>query len=283
MKVLKYYLSLAVILFITASCTKHDMTFTGQIKFDPATQSAFQLHYFVPILTADSNYIKMVKLNDEIIYRTNIATFNAAPSGAVGKFFYAPKGKSNIKLYFRKESAPDYTLVYDKDVTLDAGVYYNIFVHDFNKESVIINNDYPYTKDPIHQDSCGYVKFYNFMYDTVNVPTTLKLQYKRQDHFTGQWVNVGPPVAFGECTGWQPVIVKRPAGVIPGNIRVDYMIDVIDAAGNSSTLRRMNASGAYADYTDYWSCQIGRHYHHIFSGYRTDKTIRAEVRLFTAW
>ncbi|MDR1197938.1 MAG: hypothetical protein LBK94_02845 [Prevotellaceae bacterium] len=283
MKILKYYLSLAAILFFAASCEKNEITFTQQMSFDPTTQSAFQLHYMVNVTTNADYYITKVELNDEIIYRSNITSYNGAPGGAVGKFFLAPKGTSNLKLY--QGTSPNYTLVYDNNFTTEAGQYYNVFVHAFDKSPVVINNDFPYIKDPVYQDSCGYVKFYNFLYETDDTPTTLRLQYERIDHFTGDTVPVGHPVSFGECTGWQPVVIKRPAGVTSGFARVDYLIHVIDADGvtDLGQLQVMNSSGTYIDYTDYWTCYIGRHYHHIFKGYRSKSSLTSGVVVWTAW
>ncbi|MDR1348918.1 MAG: hypothetical protein LBJ63_10945 [Prevotellaceae bacterium] len=292
MKIIKkYYSSLAVILFITfitASCKKHDMEFSGQVLIDEKTQSAFIIHHFVPMIDNDTNYIRMVELNGEIIYRSDIVTFNAAPSGAAGRFFLAPKGKSNLKMYLGKGSAPDidYTLVCDKDITLEAGQYYNVFVHDFDAELVVINCNYPFvdTPDLSLRDSCTYVKFYNFMYDSIGKPTTLRLQYKHQNHFnTNEWINIGSPLFFGESTGWEALKMQRLAGLNSGARTVYYRIYVVDENGNEiGRLQRMNSSGNYVDHTYNATGTIGRRVHHIFGGYRNDKTIRADVRLFYA-
>jgi len=288
MKILKYYLSISLILFIATSCQKHDMEFSGQVVIDPNTQAAFILHHSVPLIDNDTNYIRMVKLNDETIYRSDIVTFNAAPSGSAGRFFLAPKGKSNLKLYLGRGSYPDtqYELVHNKDINLEAGQYYNVFIHDFDTEAVVINNNYPYAINPdlSVRDSCTYVKFYNLMYDSVGHPTTLRLQYKYQNHFnTAEWLPVGPPVAFGESTGWETLKMQRLAGINSGSRTVYYRIYLIDAAGNETgRLQRMNSAGNYVDYSDYWTAYVGRRVHHIFGGYRNDKTIRADVRLFYA-
>ncbi|MDR2065607.1 MAG: hypothetical protein LBP85_07885 [Prevotellaceae bacterium] len=121
------------------------------------------------------------------------------------------------------------------------------------------------------------------MYDTVNVPTTLRLQYKRIDHFIGDTVPVGPPVAFGECTGWQSVVIKRPAGVVSGSAYVYYRIFLVDANGNEiGELTHKNSSNATVTYSDYWTCYIGRRYHHIFKGHRNTSTLPVSVVVWTA-
>ncbi|MDR2126012.1 MAG: hypothetical protein LBP63_04195 [Prevotellaceae bacterium] len=288
MKILKYYFNLAVTVLIAASCQKHDMEFAGQILFDTQTQSAFIIHHFVPLIDNDTNYIRMVELNDEIIYRSDIVTFNGAPSGAAGRFFLAPKGKSNLKLYLGRGSAPDiqYELVFNKDIYLEAGQYYNVFIHDFDADPVIVNNNYPYVNnpDPLLQDSCTYVKFYNFMYDTIGQPTKLKLQYKYRNPFnTAEWLPVGAPLAFGESTGWETLKLQRLAGLNSGSRTVYYLIYVVDEEGNEiGIMKRMDSSGNYVDYSFSVAGYIGRRVHHILGGCRNDKTVRASIRLFYA-
>jgi hypothetical protein len=282
MKVLKYYLILAVSLLITVSCDKNEITFTKQISFDPATQAAFELNYIVNLSSDASNYITRIDLNDEVIYRSNIAPYAQAPNtgGTAGRFFVAPKGQSNLKLY--QGTSPNYNLVYEKNVVFDAGQYYNVFVHAIDKDPVVINNGYPYSKDPIYRDSCGYVRFYNFLYETYNTPTTLRLQYKRQDHFTSEWVDVGTPVAFGEATGWETIVIKRPTGNNNGSVRVDYRIHVIDTDGTDLGRLQIRGTGsAYSAYTDWWTVYIGRNQMHIFKGYRAENVLRAGVT--TVW
>jgi len=288
MKILKYYLiNFAVILLVTASCQKHDIQIKGQITFDPKTQAAFIVHHIVPLADDVGNYIRKIELNGNVIYRTNIVTFNAAPSGAAGRYFTAPKGTSNLKLYRGTGSAPDinYTLAFEKDIDLEAGQHYNVFVHNFDADPVIVNNGYPYVKDPVYNDSCTYVKFCNFMYDSIGRPTNLKLQYKYQNHYnTAEWLNVGDAVSFGETTGWVTIPMKRPAGVVNGATRVDYRIYVVDAAGQEiGRLRQMGSGGSYIDYSDYWTGYIGRRAHHIYCGYRhLGSGAKSDVRVFYA-
>ncbi|MDR1552507.1 MAG: hypothetical protein LBS69_03460 [Prevotellaceae bacterium] len=291
MKIIKkYYSSLTVILFITviiASCKKHDMEFPGQVLLDEKTQSAFIIHHFVPLVDNDTNYIRMVELNGNVLLRSDIVVFNAAPWGSAGRFFLAPKGKSNLKLYFGKGSAPNinYNLIFDKDITLDAGQYYNVFIHDFNADPVIFNCNYPFVDaaDSL-RDSCTYVKFYNFMYDSIGKPTNLRLQYKHQNHFdTQQWLNIGKPLSFGESTDWEAIKMQRLAGLNSGARTVYYRIYVVDENGNElGRLRRMNSAGNYADHTFNTTGTIGRRVHHILGGYINDKTVRADIRTFFA-
>ncbi len=116
------------------------------------------------------------------------------------------------------------------------------------------------------------------------LPTTLKLQYQYISHRTNQVVNIGSPVAFGESTGWEQVLLlKLPNEIVTaGSRRIDYRIKVIDSNGNVvGDLQVRNASGAMVSYADYWTGTIGRRVHHIFCGLRAATPVSA-VRLFTA-
>ncbi|WP_114792352.1 hypothetical protein U0035_16780 [Niabella yanshanensis] len=281
---------LAVILLM-ASCTKHVIELDS-VKL-PENMAEFQLHYFVPVTAVAANNITKVEVNDIAIVdsTSTLVTYNAVPSGAVGRFFAAPSGKANIKLY----RGASKELVYNQEVNFIAGKQ-NIFVHDFNKPPVIISNGYPYPKNTtVITDTTAWVKFYNFLYETAGVPTTLKLQYQYQyTYYTknnniitsikSDWLNLGKPVAFGEATGWEPVpVIKHPDREISaGSERIDYRIKVIgDNNTDLGLLQVRNASGAFVNYADFWNAAIGRVYHHIFSGFRA-ATPTSAVRTFTA-
>jgi hypothetical protein len=174
-------------------------------------------------------------------------------------------------------------LVYNQNVTLTVGKQ-NVFVHDFNLPPVVFDNGFPYVGNVTdNTDSICWVKFYNFLYETAGVPTTLKLQYQCIDQRNAAGlVNIGPPVAFGETTGWQPVKVVKSIFNSAGYNRVDYRIKVIDALGNVvGDLQIKNTSGVFVSYADYWTEYIGRRYHHVMSGMRAAAPASA-VRVFTA-
>jgi hypothetical protein len=251
------------------------------------------LHYVVPVTAVIANNIYRVEI-DGRLYSNNTApllTYNAIPSGAVSGFYTIEPGTVNIKLY---QGTDGTTLVYDQNVTLEAGKQ-NVFVHDFNQPPVVIDNSYPYEKAvTLDTDTTSYVKFYNFLYETAGVPTTLRLQY--QYIFTRSYFNekgervivnkdtldVGPPVAFGESTGWQPVKVFKEVYNAGGSARLDYLIQIVDADGNIvGRLQARTTGGTMQNYADFWTTTVGRNVHHIFAGLRTAAPGSA-VRLFTA-
>jgi len=173
-------------------------------------------------------------------------------------------------------------LVYDQNVSLTVGKQ-NVFVHDFNQPPVVLDNGYPYIRrQTVETDSTTWVRFYNFLYETPGVPTTLKLQYQYISHRTGELVNIGDPVAFGESTGWEQVLLIKTDLVSSGSRRIDYRIKVIDDAGAIvGDLQVRKSNGSISSYSDYWTGYIGRRVHHIFCGNRTVAPNSA-VRLFYA-
>jgi len=277
MKIIKF-LSLILAVTLMASCEK------DPIEYDAnpiGNKAEFQLHYVVPVTTAAANNITKVEINNQL-YANNKAplnTYNAIPNGAAGRFFVVNPGTVNIKMY---QSATMDQLVYDQNTNLTVGKQ-NIFVHDFNQPPVVIDNGYPYIRrQTVETDSTTWVRFYNFLYETPGVPTTLKLQYQYISHRTGEVVNIGDPVAFGESTGWEQVLLVKTDLVSSGSRRIDYRIKVVDDNGNIvGDLSVMKTNGTYGSYADYWTGYLGRWVHHIFCGYRAASPTTG-MRLFYA-
>jgi hypothetical protein len=110
----------------------------------------------------------------------------------------------------------------------------------------------------------------------------LKLQYQYISHRTGEVVNIGDPVAFGESTGWEQVLLVKTDLVSSGSRRIDYRIKVVDDNGNIvGDLSVMKTNGTYGSYADYWTGYLGRWVHHIFCGYRAASPTSG-MRLFYA-
>jgi hypothetical protein len=289
MKIIKY-LGLALVLVAAVSCQKHEIEYdTTPLSSDMAE---FQLHYVVPLATASANYMYMVKVNDSLLTNSTapLTTFNAIPKGAVGKFFTIAPGTVNIKMY----QSTGLTLAYDQNVTLTSGKQ-NVFVYDLAQPPKVFDNGAPFGfSNTLGTDSTCYVKFYNFLYDAVGTPTTLKLQYQYVDtHYNttvtpntiiySDTIDLGDPVSFGETTGWQEVKVVKTTTISAGSNKIYYRIKVVDATGKKvGELSMMNSSGAYVNYNEYKTESIGRRYHHVLGGLRTAKTVVTSVSEFTA-
>lgn len=244
-----------------------------------------QLHYFVPVTaTATNNIYKMEIGRQEYVNNgaAVVSTYNAVPSGSVGRFYTTAAGDVNIKLY----KGTDLELVYDKNAKLTSGKQ-NVFVYDFDKDPIVFDNGYPYeTNTTMDTDSTCWVKFYNFLYEKEGEYSTLKLQYQYQyttkEGSKSEWKNIGSPIAFGESTGWQPITVIKSIFNSSGYARIDYKIKVQDENGEyTQDLQVWNSNGKYVSYSDYWNGYIGRRYHHILKGMRSAKPI-SSVSQFTA-
>lgn len=284
MKIIKYT-SLFLIALGIISCDKHEIEYmTTPVSNDMAE---VQLHYFVPVTAVAGNNIYKVEIGGQEYVNNGaavISTYNATPSGSVGRFYAVKAGDVNIKLY----KGSDLELVYDKNITLKTGKQ-NIFVYDFEKEPIVFDNGYPYrTNITTDTDSTCWVKFYHFLYEKEGEYCPLKLQYQYQyikDIKSGEkseWINIGNPIGFGETTGWQPIRVIKSIFNSSGYARIDYKIKVQDENGEyTQDLQLWNSNGKYISYSDYWNGYIGRCYHHIIKGMRSAKPI-ASVSQFTA-
>lgn len=271
---------------LALSCQKHT------IEYDAAPVSGmaeYQLHYFVPVTAGAANDIYKVEVNGvEVANSSNrLFTYNAIPSGGVGRFYTVNPGQTNIKLY----QGADLDLVYDQNCDLKEGKQ-NIFVYDFNKPPIVFDNGYPYVPEVTeYTGKTAWIKFYNFLFESGNQPTDLKLQYQYQyvlDPNTSSqksdWANLGGAVAFGETTGWVaiPVIDDTKDPITSGHARIDYRAMVVNPDGSlGSQLQVMNSSSNMVNYADWWTAYVGRRYHHILSGMRAAKPTSA-VRQFTA-
>lgn len=277
------YIILFLITLGVVSCDKHEIEYmTTPIDKGMAE---IQLHYFVPVTAVAANNIYKVAIGNQEYINNGaavISTYNAIPSGSVGRFYAIKDGDVNIKLY----KGSDMELVYDKNVKLNAEKQ-NVFIYDFDKEPIVFENGYPYnTNTTMETDSTCWVKFYNFMYEKEGEYCTLKLQYQYQytdsEGKKSDWTNLGEPIGFGESTGWQPVRVIKSIFNSSGYARIDYKIKVQDENGEyTQDLQLWNSNGKYVSYSDYWNGYIGRRYHHIMKGMRSAKPI-ASVSQFTA-
>ena len=278
MKNLKSFVWVLIVAF-AASCEENEIQYNATSVPDKAQ---FQLHYFVPVAAGAANNIYRVDINGQLFANETapLNTYNAVPSGGVGRFYAVDPGTVNIKLYQGLEEAQ--VLVYDQNVDLVIGKQ-NVFIHDFDEAPIVIDNAFPYPSNVVADtDSATWVRFYNFLYGTADTPTTLRLQYQYLDPHTDEPVNLGDPVAFGEGTGWQQVKVIKDVFNSGGSTRIDYRIKVIDENGNDlGNLQVRNSAGNMVNYADFWTGTIGRKVHHIFGGMRA-ATPTASVRQFFA-
>ncbi len=296
MRITKYIIVTILLMIGLLACEKNVVEYNSRAIGELAE---FQLHTYAPVIVNDSNIITRVEINGQLYTNSTapLSTYNAIPNGSVGKFFTTNVGNNNIKMYkniyILGKKTDNLKVIYDQNCDLKLGKQ-NIFVYDFSKPPIIFDNGFPYTTNvTANTDSTAWIKFYNFLYETSGVPTSLKIQYQYQYPMKyddkgvvilkSDWTNIGKPVSFGETTGWIPVVVKKSIYNSAGYARLDYKIKVIDNAGNIvGDLQIMNTNGAYISYADYWNGYVGRRYHHVLSGMRAVKIPAAAVRQFTA-
>ena len=272
------YIGLVLLVVFSVSCEKNVIEYqTTPVK----DMAEFQLHYFVPVVAGAANNITRVEVNgQQFANQTSpLATYNAIPSGGVGRFYAVSPGSVNFKLY---QGADGATLVYDQNVTLTTGKQ-NVFVHDFNQPAIVFDNGHPYTtRVTMDTDSVAWIKFYHFLYETAGVPNATRIQYQYIDPDSNESVNIGGPLSFGQATGWEAVKVIKAVYNSSGSRLIQLRIKVVDAGGNiTGDLQIRNASGNMVSYTGSATLFIGRRYHHIMAGYRSAVPI-SSVRVFTA-
>lgn len=281
MKLIKHLMIIALVVSL-GGCDKHEIEYNSE--FLPGNMAEIQLHYFVPVASVATNYVNKVEINNQLVANSThqLATYNAIPSGGIGRFYSIPSGTVNIKLYQGTGTDTNpFVLVYDKNTTISAGKY-NVFVHDFDKEPTVLDNLYPYpTVESYETAQSTWVRFYNFLYETNGIPTDLVLQYQYQYTMNwetkekSEWLNVGSPVAFGEATNWEHLHLIKEVFNSQGSGRIDYRILVKGADGNFTDLLKVSANES--NYSDWWTATVGRCIHHIFAGVRTGTTYGVKV------
>ncbi len=266
----KILLSIVAVAVALVSCSKHEIMYDMTPVSDDDAE--FQLHYMEPVVASATNYMDSVFINGTLYSSIDgsgsLATYNGVPGGGVGRFFRAPAGSMNIKLW-RKGA-----IVYDKDVTVTKGKQ-NVIIYDLNQTPVVIDNQFPYwsktapaTVANWGTDSVCKVMFLNFLYESPGVPYPGKLQYQGIRQGEDEWFNVGEPVGFGEATDRVEIILHKTVYNSSGYQRIDYRI--LDEDGNE--LQKWNGS-RMVKYSDYWTGYIGRVYMHFFRGYRTTSPV----------
>ncbi|MDR1719923.1 MAG: hypothetical protein LBR67_07395 [Dysgonamonadaceae bacterium] len=303
MKTGKYILLAAAL--ILASCEKNVIEFDEVSLTD---QAVIQLHYMVPLASVNAIYnIYRIDINGVNVSndQISITQYGTQPAAGIGGFI-TKSGNTNLKLYMRETVMENGVaksvdkLVYDKDVVLASGVQ-NVVITDFDAAPFVYPGEVTWEVDTkqFDADTVAYLKFYNLMYETPGVPTKLKLQYQYQytihpiyvagdeipegkalgdatgDTSKSPWLDLGKPVGFGECTGWQICPVKRTTYISTGSARVDFRIVVteggtvgVDMDADGLLYGYDRSSAKFMTYTDYWTEYVGRRRHHFFVGTR---------------
>lgn len=278
MKNIHKILTLMMAVLVLSSCEKNVIGLDAE-QIDHSTPQ-FQIFNMVPLPAGTENTVNKMEVNGTVMTNetTPMAPFNFLPGPSnivnANRFFASSETNLNIKLY--RGASINLTLSYDQNVTLQPGKQ-SLFVHDFDHPPINIAFPSPLPK-AVSEDTgtAAWIRFINLMYESPGVPTTLRLQYQWQyttDNETGaksDWLNLGQPVAFGEATGWEQIVVNKTVEASEGLARIDYRVRLIGTDGSDQgSLQVRNSTGGLVDYADWWNANIGRVYNHVFAGYRT--------------
>lgn len=268
MKKILNLLGLLFLVFAMASCEKHEITYPCN---DVEEGSALlQLHYVAPVAAKASNYINKVEINDNLVTLNNLAPYNFIPSGTVGIFYAVKAGTVNIKFY---QGAKDsYTLVYDHSVNLAANKRYNVFVHNLDKDPIVVEHPDPYEKGTPWVDTLSYFLFANFYHAEDGVTPVGKLQLKLRSVDVNpvteeyDYENIGNPINFGEFTDWIWLPIKKAVKISSGYQTRYFKVMVVHDDGTETDLPYVNSASKPAVWTDYWSWYVGRRYLWVLGG-----------------
>ena len=315
-KILKYKILIVALTLVFTACEEHERTFDAPYVTDKALVRLYNLLPNPPNVDGGANYTyRKVEVNGVDVAANNLEPLNtwSAISQSLGRYYATTPGAANIKLYLGPVENP--VLSYDQNVQVAEGKQ-GLLLYAFDKPPAVIpepDNWLPYRDKFDDTDTIMYIRFFNYMYEEAGVESPLVLQYEYQytinplwtlaDEAAGiippnapiggprqspvgqprpnptrsQWIPLGPPVAFGENTGWQIIPVKKDLDLSAGQARVDYRIRVVsggtvdvnmNAAGVLLCRATRAATGNLVAYTDWWTATIGRRQYHLFGGYR---------------
>lgn len=288
MKLAKYILGLVAIAALAASCEKHELLYEGSTPV--GDNAMFHVCYFAPVTKTASNYIDSVYVNGKYYGGVGgsgqLMIENLLPTGGT-KYYTAPAGATRIQL-FQKDA-----VVYDKTVNLKSGKQ-DIYVPALDLDPFVIESQaFPLRTATANAatydtDSLATVRFINMVFEPDGnggvAPTKRSIQYQWRNN-SGEkdadgnyyWHNIGKPVAFGEATERDFIIVDK----------INYSsASGFNTAGSARiNYRTVDAETGQQLTTDYWTGAIGRGYDHIYWGVfgspRPSGFVPAEYQSFT--
>ena len=287
MKFFKYIALLLLVAVTMGSCDKKDVSYMAE-PVDESSKAFIQVGYYEPITAGAANYMYFIDING-VEYgndgATFLATFNTVPSGGTNRYYAVDAGNINLKLHKRVSDGNggyNYPVVYDQNVTVEAGKRYCLYVHDMNKPPVPIEmTPAPEFGKALDTDSLCRVHFVNLLYEADGQPYTGKVQYGVQNLDTQEYEPVGEPIGFGESTDWFFVKIHKTVYNSSGSQRREVCLFAVDNNGNvTGKLPFTKANGTIGEFTDYWTWYIGRAYRQIAAGNCGSSSIRCTLYQF---
>ena len=292
MKFFKYIALLLLVAVTMGSCDKKDVSYMAE-PVDESAKAYIQIGYYEPVTAGAANYMYFIDING-VEYgndgATFLATFNTVPSGGTNRYYAVDAGNVNIKLHRRvkvgetPEGEPiyEYPVVYDQNVTVEAGKRYCLYVHDLNKAPIPIEmTPAPEFGRALDTDSLCRVQFINLLYEADGTPYTGKVQYGVQNLDTKEYEPVGEPIGFGECTSWWYTKIRKTVYNSSGSQRREVCLFAVDNTGKvTGMLPYTKSNGSIGEFTDYWTWYIGRAYRQIAAGNCGSSSIRCTLYQF---
>ena len=287
MKYFKYITLLLLVAVTMGSCDKKEVAYMAE-PVDESSKAYIQIGYYEPVTAGAANYMYYIDING-VEYgndgATFLATFNTVPSGGTNRFYAVDAGNVNLKLHKRVSDGSGgytYPIVYDQNVTVEAGKRYCLYVHDLNKAPIPIEmNPAPEFAPGLDTDSLCRVQFINLLYEADGTPYTGRVQYGVQNLDTKEYEPIGEPIAFGQRTSWFPVNIRKTVFNSSGSQRREVCLFAVDGNGNvTGKLPYTLSSGNPGEFTDYWTWYIGRAYRQIAAGNCSSKSIRCTLYQF---
>ena len=269
------------------SCDKKDVSYMAE-PVDETQMAYVQVGYYAPVTAGAANYMYFIDING-VEYGneggTFLATFNTVPSGGTNRYYAVDAGNVNLKLHKRESDGNGgytYPVVYDQNVSIEAGKRYVLYVHDLNQAPIPIEmTAAPEFSPSLDTDSLCRVQFINLLYEADGTPYTGLVQYGVQNLDTKEYEPVGEPIRFGECTKWFTVKIRKTVFNSSGSQRREVCLFAVDNSGNvTGMLPYTKSNGTVGDFTDYWTWYIGRAYRQIAAGNCGSKSIRCTLYQF---
>ena len=287
MKYFKYIALLLLVAVTMGSCDKKEVSYMAE-PVDESSKAYIQVGYYEPVTAGAANYMYFIDINS-VEYgndgATFLATFNTVPSGGTNRYYAVDAGNVNLKLHKRESDGNggyNYPVVYDQNVTVEAGKRYCLYVYDLNKAPIPIETTpAPEFGRGLDTDSLCRVQFVNVLYEADGTPYTGKVQYGVENLDTKEYEPVGEPVGFGECTNWFPVKIRKTVFNSSGSQRREVCLFAVDNSGKvTGKLPYTLSNGNTGEFTDYWTWYIGRAYRQIAAGNCGSRTIRCTLYQF---
>ena len=287
MKYFKYIALLLLVAVTMGSCDKKDVSYMAE-PVDESAKAYIQVGYYEPVTAGAANYMYFIDING-VEYgndgATFLATFNTVPSGGTNRYYAVDAGNVNLKLHKRVSDGNggyNYPVVYDQNVTVEAGKRYVLYVHDLNKAPIPIEmTAAPEFGKALDTDSLCRVQFVNLLYEADGTPYTGKVQYGVQNLDTKEYEPVGEPISFGEVTQWFTVKIRKTVYNSSGSQRREVCLFAVDNSGHvTGKLPYTLSNGNQGEFTDYWTWYIGRAYRQIAAGNCGSKSIRCTLYQF---